>query len=146
MDGDGSHEAVSLPPLIAAADDADVVIGSRYVSGGAADLSGKRRLLSKLANAFAGTVLGLPYADCSTGYRCYRREVLEAVDVDKISSGGHAAHLELLYKLHRAGATIAEVPIHYRTRAAGESKVTLAETLRVAWVLMGVRWCPRKIS
>lgn len=145
MDGDGSHEAASLPSIIAAASDAEVVIGSRYVPGGAADLSGKRRLLSKLANAYARIVLGLPYADCSTGYRCYRRGVLEKIGISQIGSGGHAAHLELLYELDRAGVTVAEVPIHYRVRTAGESKVTLSETLRVAWVLLRVRWGSKKI-
>ncbi len=139
MDGDGSHEAASLRPILAAAASAEVVIGSRYVAGGAADLSGKRRLLSRLANGFAATVLGLPYTDCSTGYRCYRREALGAVDLDAVRSGGHATHLELLFRLHRSGVSIAEVPIHYRVRAGGKSKVTLGETLRVAWVLLRMR-------
>lgn len=139
MDGDGSHEAASLTPILAASADADVVIGSRFIAGGAADLSGKRRLLSWLAKGFAATVLGLPYSDCSTGYRCYRRQALGAVDLDAVRSGGHATHLELLFRLHRLGLDIAEVPIHYRARAGGESKVTSRETLRVAWVLLRMR-------
>jgi dolichol-phosphate mannosyltransferase len=139
MDGDGSHEASSLPPLIEAAAAADVVIGSRFVDGGGADQSFRRRLLSKLANGFAGSVLGLPYGDCSTGYRCYRREVLSRVDLASIGCGGHATHLELLYRLHRAAAHIVEVPIHYQARRGGDSKVTLGETLRVARVLLRMR-------
>jgi len=104
MDGDGSHEAASIAPIVAAAGDADLVIGSRYVVGGGADLSGRRRLLSRLANGFAATVLGLPYADCSTGYRCYRRETLAALDLESIRCGGHATHLELLMCI-AAGST-----------------------------------------
>jgi len=139
MDGDGSHEAVSIVPIIAAAADADVVIGSRFIAGGGADMSRRRRLLSRLANGFAATVLGLPYADCSTGYRCYRRETLAKLDLESIRCGGHATHLELLFDLHRRGVDIVEVPIHYRARQGGESKVTLRETLRVARVLLAMR-------
>ncbi len=139
MDGDGSHEARSLPSLIEAADHADVVIGSRFVDGGGADQGFKRRMLSRLANGFAGTVLGLPYDDCSTGYRCYRRHVLAETDLASIGCGGHATHLELLFRLHRGGADIVEVPIHYRARRGGDSKVTLRETLRVARVLLRMR-------
>lgn len=139
MDGDGSHEARSLGALLAAARSADVVIGSRFIDHGDADMSPRRRLLSKLANGFAGTVLGLPYADCSSGYRCYRRAVLAALDVPSLRSGGHATHLEMLFGLHRAGARIVEVPIHYRARRGGDSKVTVKETLRVAAVLARMR-------
>jgi len=139
MDGDGSHEPVSLGPLLDATVGADVVIGSRYIDGGDADLTPRRRMLSRLANGFAGLVLRLPYADCSSGYRCYRREALETVDITSINCGGHATHLELLFGLHRAGARVVEVPIHYRSRRAGETKVTLKETLRVAMVLLAMR-------
>ena len=144
MDGDGSHEAAGIAPIVAAAGDADLVIGSRYVAGGGADLSGRRRLLSRLANGFAATVLGLPYADCSTGYRCYRRETLAALDLESIRCGGHATHLELLFNVHRSGFDVVEVPIHYRARRGGESKVTLKETLRVAMVLLRMRLRTRK--
>lgn len=139
MDGDGSHEASSLVPIVQAAADAEVVIGSRFTAGGGADLSRRRRLLSRLANGFAGIVLGLPYEDCSTGYRCYRRERLAGLDLESLDTGGHATHLEMLFALHRAGATVVEVPIHYRARRGGESKVTLGETLRVARVLLSMR-------
>jgi dolichol-phosphate mannosyltransferase len=139
MDGDGSHEARSLAALLAAARDADVVIGSRFIDHGDAEMSPRRRLLSKLANGFAGSVLGLPYADCSSGYRCYRRAALTALDLPALRSGGHATHLEMLFGLHRAGARVVEVPIHYRARRGGDSKVTLKETLRVAAVLAAMR-------
>lgn len=139
MDGDGSHEASRLAPLLAAAQHADVVIGSRFVADGGADMSARRRLLSRLANGFAGSVLGLPYADCSSGFRCYRRAALAALDLPSLRSGGHATHLEMLFNLHRGGARIVEVPIHYRARRGGESKVTLKETLRVAAVLLAMR-------
>lgn len=139
MDGDGSHEASSLVPIVNAAAAADVVIGSRFTAGGGADLSRRRRLLSRLANGYAGVVLGLPYEDCSTGYRCYRRERLAALDLGSFDCGGHATHLEMLFALHRGGADVVEVPIHYRARRGGESKVTLAETLRVAAVLLSMR-------
>lgn len=139
MDGDGSHEAASLVPILQAATAADVVIGSRFTEGGGADLSRRRRLLSRLANGFAGVVLGLPYRDCSTGYRCYRRRRLAELDLERFDCGGHATHLEMLFALHRSGARVVEVPIHYQARRGGESKVTLGETLRVAAVLLSMR-------
>ena len=93
------------------------------------------------------TVLGLPYADCSTGYRCYRSEALGAVDLDAVRSGGHATHLEFLFRPHPSGIGIVEVPINYRVRASGESKVTLLGTLRVAWVLLRLKLAAgKKIS
>lgn len=139
MDGDGSHDPVYLAPMVEAMSAADVVLGSRYVEGGGAELSGRRRFLSTLANSFSRLILGLPYRDCSSGYRCYSPEVLSSLGLETIGTGGHATHLEMLLRLHRSGAKITEVPMVYRVRKGGESKVTLGEVLRVAWVLLKVR-------
>lgn len=139
MDGDGSHDPAALVPMLEAAREHDVVLGSRYIPGGRASLAHRRRALSWLANLFARWVLGLPYRDCSTGYRCYQRTALERLDLDAISCQGHATHLELLFKLHRAGARIGEVPIHYAARKGGESKVEAAEVVRVLLSLVRMR-------
>lgn len=138
MDGDGSHDPAHIPALVAAAAEADVVLGSRYVSGGRAELTSARRALSRLANFFAARVLGLTPRDCSTGFRCYRRQALERIDLATLTTGGHATHIELLYRLQRAGLAIGEVPIHYRPRRRGRSKVSPLEVVRVGASLLGL--------
>lgn len=133
MDGDGSHRPADMPGMLAALANADVVIGSRYIRGGGADLSPRRRLLSMLANALSRRIFGLDYSDCTTGYRCYRASALRTIGLDSMQTDGHATHIELLHRLHQQGARIAETPIFYRARTAGTTKADAAqiwETLR----------------
>jgi dolichol-phosphate mannosyltransferase len=123
MDSDLSHDPAHLPSLVEASQRAAVVIGSRYCSGGAIDgWPLHRRLASRLLNGLTRTLLHLPVRDSSGSYRAYRIAKLLEIDFDTIESSGYAYLEEILWHLHRAGATFAEVPITFRDRRAGRSK------------------------
>lgn len=125
MDADFSHDPRYLPDLLAATADYDLVIGSRYVAGGATpDWKPLRKLISGSGNVFARTVLSLPVKDCTAGYKCYRREVLAAFDLDRIHLQGYAFQIETIYQAHRAGFRIGEVPITFPDRRLGHSKMS----------------------
>ena len=127
MDADYSHHPRS-PPMIECSQTADLVIGSRYVRGGGAiDSPALRRLLSYGANAFAKVMLGLKAMDCTAGFRCYRRAVLESINLDAILSNGYSFLIEMLYQVQRRGWTVAEVPIRFADRARGTSKISRSE-------------------
>jgi dolichol-phosphate mannosyltransferase len=116
---------------------ADLVIGSRYVRGGGAEgrpLS--LRLVSYGGNAFAKIVLGLRAMDCTAGFRCYRRDVLEAIDLDAIFSNGYSFLIEMLYLVQRQGWTVAEVPICYMDRRLGASKISRNEIARAMYTVV----------
>jgi hypothetical protein len=125
MDADMSHDPVDLPRLIEGAATNDLTIGSRYVAGGGVSNWSRVRLgLSKTGNAYARLVLGLPVADSTSGYRVYRRGVLEALVGDGIHSGGYAFQIELAYRAWRMGYSVGEVPITFREREHGYSKLS----------------------
>jgi dolichol-phosphate mannosyltransferase len=127
MDADFSHDPHYLPALLAATDDADLVIGSRYVPGGQTpDWGLSRRLISGFGNVFARTLLQLPVRDCTAGYKCYRRCVLEAFDLDAIRLEGYAFQIETVYQSVRKGFRIKEVPIIFPDRKVGKSKMSKA--------------------
>src|SRR5687767_14447909 len=112
MDCDFSHDPADVPRLIAAAADADLVLGSRYVSGGGtANWGLVRRAISRWGSLYAQILLGLPVRDLTGGFKCYRREVLEAIDLDAIDSRGYAFQIETTYRALRAGFRVVEVPI-----------------------------------
>jgi hypothetical protein len=120
--------------MIAAMAHADVVVGSRYVPGGGVeDWSYGRRLLSRGGGTYARLVLGVGVRDLTGGFKCFRREALEAVDLPSVRSRGYAFQIEVTYRAIRAGFRVAEVPITFRERAAGESKMTTAIALEAAW-------------
>ncbi len=126
MDADFAHDPSYLPGLIENSGDADVVVGSRYCPGG--DLSGlslPRRLLSRMANAYARTLLGIPIRDVTGGFKCYRRRVFESLDLDRIRSTGFAFQVEILYKCFLRGFRITEFPIVFKDRHSGRSKMSL---------------------
>jgi dolichol-phosphate mannosyltransferase len=130
MDADFSHPPESLPTLRAAAESADVVIGSRYVAGGA--IEGwplARRVVSRTINAASRFLAGLRPRDCSGAFRCYRVQALLRIDFAAIQSGGFAFLEEILWHLQRSGAKIVEVPITFQERQAGRSKASLGEAL-----------------
>ena len=128
MDADFSHDPSVLPALFALLDTADVGIGSRYVPGGGTRNWGlHRQILSRTANIFARFMLGLPIHDVTSGYRCYRREVLERIDLDTLASHGYSFLVELLYRSVQAGFSVAETPIIFEDRARGTSKMSLRE-------------------
>jgi dolichol-phosphate mannosyltransferase len=133
MDADLSHDPTQLPALIAAAAHADVVLGSRYVAGGAiVNWPRRRRFLSRFANIYIRTVTRLAARDCTTGYRCWRREALAALPLDSFFSEGYSFLIEMLFVAARRGSRIAEVPITFVERREGESKISRAVLLESA--------------
>lgn len=137
MDADYSHHPRYIPAMIERSQAADLVIGSRYVrGGGAVDSPALRRLLSYGANAFAKVVLGLRAMDCTAGFRCYRREVLESIELDAIFSDGYSFLIEMLYKVQRRGWKVAEVPIHFMDRRRGTSKISRTEITRALYTVV----------
>lgn len=131
MDADFSHHPRYLLAMVAVLERADVVIGSRYVSGGATKgWPVYRKVLSRVANAVTRTLLGLPAHDATAGFRLYRRHVLERLDLDAIRSEGYSYLVEILTACHRAGFRIAEVPIVFENRTRGASKISRGEVWR----------------
>ena len=125
MDADFSHDPADIPALLAAAAEADLVLGSRYVDGGSvADWGPLRRTISRGGSAYARGVLGVEIRDLTGGFKAIRREVLEAIDLDSISSLGYAFQVEITYRAVRAGFRVVEVPITFRDRRVGESKMS----------------------
>ena len=125
MDADFSHEPHDLPRLLRAARDADLVLGSRYVPGGVvADWGAWRRVISRGGSAYARTVLGLAVQDLTGGFKCFRREVLEAIDLGSVRSHGYGFQVELTYRAVRAGFRVTEIPITFRDRRLGHSKMS----------------------
>ncbi|WP_322801937.1 polyprenol monophosphomannose synthase [Thermoflexus sp.] len=137
MDADFSHDPAYVPALIERSQEADLVIGSRYVPGGeVVDSPWYRRLLSRGANRFARTLLGLTPRDVTAGFRCYRPAVLEAIAPETIRAEGYAFLIEITYRVQRAGFRIAEVPIRFRDRRYGRSKVSRQEIARALWTVL----------
>jgi dolichol-phosphate mannosyltransferase len=126
MDADLSHEPEALPGLVAAlSGGTEVVVGSRYVEGGAIpNWAWHRRLLSRGGNLYASALLGLGVADSTSGFRVYAASVLERIDLDRIRADGYGFQIEMTYQSKRAGATVTEVPIRFVDRVEGESKMS----------------------
>jgi dolichol-phosphate mannosyltransferase len=140
MDADFSHDPSYLPILLAAAETRyDLVLGSRYVrGGGTTDWGILRKFISLGGNLYARMILGLPVMDATGGFRCYRRRVLEAIDLDAIHSNGYSFQIELVYRTMRAGFHIGEVPIIFPDRRVGHSKMSrriVLEALLTVWRL-----------
>jgi dolichol-phosphate mannosyltransferase len=134
MDCDFSHDPDDVPRLIAAAQDADLVLGSRYVSGGAVRNWGLvRRFVSAGGSWYARVLLGTHIRDLTGGFKCYRRQVLETIDLDAIESKGYAFQIETTYRALRAGFKVAELPITFVDREAGGSKMSKAIVLEAIW-------------
>ncbi len=125
MDSDFSHDPADLPRLLAAVEACDLVIGSRYVDGGGvADWGPLRRTISRAGSAYARGVLGVEVRDLTGGFKVIRRAVLEAIDLHSISSLGYAFQVEVTYRAVQAGFRVVEVPITFRDRRVGQSKMT----------------------
>jgi dolichol-phosphate mannosyltransferase len=140
MDSDFSHDPAYLPRLIAAAGDADLVVGSRYVAGGGVtDWGPLRRAVSRGGSAYSRLVLGLPIRDLTGGFKCFRRRVLEAIDLDSVDSRGYAFQVEMTYRAWRAGFRVVEVPITFRERRVGASKMTLGIVAEAIWRVPALR-------
>jgi dolichol-phosphate mannosyltransferase len=135
MDADFSHPPKDIPAMVARAAQADVVIGSRYVSGGEMISLWQRRLLSRVANALACWLLGLQARDVTAGFRLYRRAVLESIPLDRIFSSGYSFLIEMLYLVQQRGWRVAEVPITYRDRVSGQSKISQNEIFKALYTV-----------
>jgi dolichol-phosphate mannosyltransferase len=140
MDSDFSHDPADLPRLIAAADAADLVLGSRYVPGGGVTEWGSvRRLLSRGGSAYARILLGVPVRDLTGGFKCFHRRVLEAIDLENVHADGYGFQIELTYQAVRAGFSVTEVPILFRERRVGSSKMTTRIALEAVWKVPALR-------
>lgn len=138
MDADWSHDPSSISDLLAGLENFDIAIGSRYKNGvRILNWSIPRMLVSISANKYARFILGLTFSDCTSGFRAYRREVLEKIDWDKVNSTGYALLIELIFRAHKSGASISEVPIIYTERREGQSKMSK----KVIWESI---WAPFK--
>jgi dolichol-phosphate mannosyltransferase len=145
MDADFSHDPADLARLLAAAAEADLVLGSRYVAGGGvSDWGRARQLVSRGGSWYARRVLGLPVRDLTGGFKCFRREVLEAIDLPTIRSRGYAFQVELTHRALRAGFRVVELPIVFRDRQRGSSKMTWRIAGEAAVLVPQLRFGPRR--
>jgi dolichol-phosphate mannosyltransferase len=134
MDCDFSHDPADVPRLLAAAGEADLVLGSRYVPGGGVENWGLvRRAISYGGSLYARVLLGVRVRDLTGGFKCFRREVLEAIPLDRVRSRGYAFQIELTYRALRQGFRVREVPIRFVDRAVGGSKMSRAIVLEAIW-------------
>jgi dolichol-phosphate mannosyltransferase len=140
MDSDFSHDPADLPRLIAASEAADLVLGSRYVPGGGiTDWGLVRRALSRGGSAYARIILGVPVRDLTGGFKCFNRRVLEAIDLSRVHADGYGFQIELTYRAVQAGFTVTEVPILFRERRVGQSKMTTRIALEAVWKVPALR-------
>jgi dolichol-phosphate mannosyltransferase len=140
MDSDFSHDPADIPRLMQAADDADLVLGSRYVAGGGIENWGlMRRLLSRGGSWYARTVLGVPVRDLTGGFKCFRRELLETLDLSDVHADGYGFQIELTYRALAAGFRVREVPIAFHERRAGASKMTPRIAFEAVWKVPALR-------
>ncbi len=147
MDADFSHHPRYIPDLLAASEQYDVVIGSRYVDGGGTrHWPWYRVLLSWGANTFTRTLLGLRTHDCTAGFRCYRRYVLESIGLDSIVSDGYSFLLEVIYRCEQQGWRIGEVPIIFADRREGASKISRQEIFKAMGTVLRLRLTKGGIS
>jgi dolichol-phosphate mannosyltransferase len=146
MDSDFSHDPADLARLLAAADrdfpgSADLVLGSRYVDGGGvSDWGWLRRFISEGGSTYSRWVLGMQVRDLTGGFKCFRREVLEAIHFDSVRSQGYAFQVELTYRAVRAGFRVVEVPIVFRDRQQGQSKMSWRIAAEAMWLVPRLRF------
>ena len=140
MDCDFSHDPADVPRLVAAAGDADVVLGSRYVPGGGVRNWGAlRRFVSAGGSFYARVLLGIGVRDLTGGFKCYRRRVLETINLDSIDSKGYAFQIETTYRALRRGFRVVEIPITFVDREAGGSKMSKTIVAEAVWKVPGLR-------
>ena len=141
MDADFSHDPARLPALLGA--DADLVLGSRYVPGGSTENWGfGRRMLSRGGSLYARTILGVPVHDLTGGFKCFRRKVLESIDLPSVRTTGYAFQIELTYRTIKRGFQVVEVPITFIDRRVGHSKMTTGIVAEALWKVWQLRFQP----
>jgi dolichol-phosphate mannosyltransferase len=140
MDADYSHDPRYIPQFLSAIGDHDVVIGSRYAEGGGIENWGLgRELISRGGNFYARVCTGLKTRDATSGYRCYRKDVLKAIDFSRISATGYGFQVEMAYVCTNLGFDIFELPIVFTDRRVGESKMNGHIILEATWVVAGLK-------
>ncbi len=145
MDADFSHPPRYIPAMLQKCEEVDVVIGSRYVEGGGTEqCTVARKILSRGANGFAHLMLGLRARDTTAGFRCYRREVLESIDLDDIRANGYSFLIEMLFRCRQAGWRVGEVPIVFVNRLRGASKISRDEIIKA--MLTVLRLAPQRLA
>jgi dolichol-phosphate mannosyltransferase len=141
MDADFSHDPAFLPTLIEATENADLAIGSRYVPGGGiTDWGPMRRFISRGGSAYARLALGLPVRDLTGGFKCFRRVVLERINLDTIEARGYAFQVETTFRAIKAGFRVVEVPIVFKDRADGTSKMSKSIVAEAMWRVPTMRF------
>ena len=145
MDADFSHDPAHLGALLGAAANADLVLGSRYVAGGGVrDWGLVRRLISRGGGVYARTILGVDIADLTGGFKCIRREVLETIDLGSVRAEGYVFQIEVTYRAVLAGFTVTEVPIVFRDRTRGKSKMSSRIAIEAMWLVPRLRRSARR--
>src|SRR5215212_2168257 len=141
MDSDFSHDPADLPRLIEAAESgADLVLGSRYVAGGSVtDWDPLRKLVSRGGSWYARVILGVKVRDLTGGFKCFRRSVLESLDLNAVHADGYGFQIELTYRTIKAGFQVVEIPIVFRDRRVGESKMNARIALEAVWKVPALR-------
>lgn len=141
MDADFSHPVDAVPAMLRLAEEYDVVVGSRYIRGGRLDerWSRGRRLLSWGGNVYARLVTGLRVHDTTAGFKCFRREALQRIQLERVRSQGYNFQIEMALRCQRAGLRVVEYPIYFRERDAGSSKMTPGIALEALWRLWQLR-------
>jgi dolichol-phosphate mannosyltransferase len=142
MDADFSHDPAHLPQFLAASRDADVVLGSRYRNGKVTVVNWPiaRLILSYSANIYARAVTGLPLFDATGGFKCFRRRVLESIELDAVRSNGYAFQIEMSFRAWKKGFRIVEIPIVFHDRTEGESKMSKHIVREAIWMVWRLRW------
>jgi dolichol-phosphate mannosyltransferase len=140
MDSDFSHDPNDLPRLIEASAEADLVLGSRYVpGGGVTDWGLARRLISRGGSLYARVILGVPIRDLTGGFKCFRRETLERLDLSAVGTDGYGFQIEVTYRAVKAGLRVREVPILFRERRVGSSKMSAKIAVEAFWKVPALR-------
>jgi dolichol-phosphate mannosyltransferase len=142
MDADFSHPLDTLPQFLKAIQNADLVIGSRYMNGqiNVVNWPISRLFLSYSANIYARAITSLPVFDATAGFKCFRRKVLESIDLDDVKSNGYAFQIEMTYRAWRKGFRIVEIPIVFTDRTLGASKMSKKIVREAVWMVWRLRW------
>jgi dolichol-phosphate mannosyltransferase len=140
MDADFSHDPTFIPAFLTALEDADLVLGSRYATGvNVINWPISRLLLSLGANLYARVITGLPLSDCTGGFKCFRREVLQAIDLGRVRSNGYAFQIEISFRAWKKGFTLKELPIIFHDRVEGHSKMSKRIVREAVWMVWWLR-------
>ncbi|MDZ7798642.1 MAG: polyprenol monophosphomannose synthase [Patescibacteria group bacterium] len=140
IDADFSHNPKRIPDFLKEIKKADLVIGSRFIKWGKNDIGLLRRLTSRLGSIYARLILGMPISDCTGGFKCFRREVLENINFHEIHASNYAFQIEMNYRVFKKGFRIKEIPIIFKDREKGKSKFYFKMILESLWLVLKLRF------